>query len=110
MLDLKRKRKNRDVSKRKRHGDISEKHKKSKKHSKHHSHKDKKRKTVINTRTKCQNKVNGKKCFSTTSVQNFSAEGQIFSMIVKRYTVKVVVGQGNVIMSIWLKQKKDKND
>jgi len=78
---LKRKRKNRDVSKRKRHGDISEKHKKSNKYSKRHSKKHKKQKTVkavTNTRTKCQNKVNGKRCFSNTTIQNFSEEGQIF--------------------------------
>ena len=61
---------------------INEKYKKSKKHSKSRSKKQHKKqktvKAVTNTRTKCQNKVNGKKCYSKTSVQRFSEEGQIF--------------------------------
>ena len=54
-------------------------HQSTKKHSKHtKKHKKQKTVNVVTVRTKRENKVNAKKCFSKTSVQSFSEEGQIF--------------------------------
>ena len=86
MLELKRKRKARikekGISQSEKNGDMSDmktsykrKHKSTKKHSKRSKKQHKKQKTV---RTKCQNKINGKRCFSKSSIQNFNEEGQIF--------------------------------